>query len=166
MNKTRFETGMENLKKIDGDSGNAVIHSLENISPDLGTYIVEFAFGDIYARHGLTLQEREIITLASLLTAGGCEPQLEVHISAALHVGLSKEKIIETFLQCIPYTGLPKVQKAKFTADKLYQKLPRYLFSRLPSTRVPQPGCCHRYFSTVHCSYSFFPSKVIACPGQ
>ena len=49
MNKTRFETGMENLKKIDGDSGNAVIHSLENISPDLGTYIVEFAFGDIYA---------------------------------------------------------------------------------------------------------------------
>ena len=107
MNKTRFETGMENLKKIDGDSGNAVIHSLENISPDLGTYIVEFAFGDIYARHGLTLQEREIITLASLLTAGGCEPQLEVHISAALHVGLSKEKIIETFLQCIPYTGFP-----------------------------------------------------------
>lgn len=124
MNKTRFETGMENLKKIDGDSGNAVIHSLENISPDLGTYIVEFAFGDIYARHGLTLQEREIITLASLLTAGGCEPQLEVHISAALHVGLSKEKIIETFLQCIPYTGFPKVLNAVFTADKLFQKLP------------------------------------------
>ena len=50
MNKSRFETGMENLKKIDGDGGNAVIRSLENISPDLGTYIVEFAFGDIYAR--------------------------------------------------------------------------------------------------------------------
>ena len=124
MNKSRFETGMENLKKIDGDGGNAVIRSLENISPDLGTYIVEFAFGDIYARPGLTLQEREIITLASLLTAGRCEPQLEVHISAALHVGLSKEKIIETFLQCIPYTGFPKVLNAIFTADKLFQKLP------------------------------------------
>ena len=108
MNKSRFETGMENLKKIDGDGGNAVIRSLENISPDLGTYIVEFAFGDIYAR----------------LTAGGCEPQLEVHISAALHVGLSKEKIIETFLQCIPYSGFPKVLNAVFTADKLFQKLP------------------------------------------
>ena len=81
MNKTRFETGMENLKKIDGDGGDAVIHSLENISPDLGTYIVEFAFGDIYARPGLTLQEREIITLASLLTAGGCEPQADVNRS-------------------------------------------------------------------------------------
>ena len=82
MNKSRFETGMENLKKIDGDGGNAVIRSLENISPDLGTYIVEFAFG------------------------------------------LSKEKIIETFLQCIPYTGFPKVLNAIFTADKLFQKLP------------------------------------------
>ena len=59
MNKSRFETGMENLKKIDGDGGNAVIRSLENISPPTsGTYIVEFAFGDIYARPGLTLQER------------------------------------------------------------------------------------------------------------
>ena len=119
MNKTRFETGMENLKKIDGAGGEAVIQSLENISPDLGRYIVEFAFGDIYAREGLNLQEREMITLASLLTAGGCETQLEVHIAGALHVGLSKEKIIETFLQCIPYTGFPKVLNAISVAEKL-----------------------------------------------
>lgn len=112
MEKTRFETGMENLRQIDGQGGEAVIRSLEKISPDLGRYIVEFAFGDIYAREGLSLQEREMITLASLLTAGGCEPQLEVHIAAALHVGISPEKILETFLQCIPYTGFPKVLNA------------------------------------------------------
>lgn len=112
MEKTRFETGMENLRQIDGQGGEAVIRSLEKISPDLGRYIVEFAFGDIYAREGLSLQEREMITLASLLTAGGCEPQLEVHVAAALHVGISPEKILETFLQCIPYTGFPKVLNA------------------------------------------------------
>ena len=95
MQKTRFKTGMENLKKIDGAGGEAVIQSLENISPDLGRYIVEFAFGDIYSRDGLTLQERETIILASLLTAGGCEAQLEVHIARALHVGLSKERSLE-----------------------------------------------------------------------
>lgn len=120
MEKTRFETGMENLKKIDGDGGEAVIRSLETIAPDLGTYIVEFAFGDIYARDGLTLQEREMITLASLLTAGGCEPQLEVHIAGALNVGLAPEKIVEVFLQCIPYTGFPKVLNAISTAKKLF----------------------------------------------
>ena len=44
MEKTRFETGMENLKRIDGIGGEAVIQSLSSISPDLGRYIVEFAF--------------------------------------------------------------------------------------------------------------------------
>lgn len=120
MKKTRFETGMENLRKIDGDGGEAVIRSLDSIAPDLGRYIVEFAFGDIYDRNGLSLQEREMITLSSLLTAGGCEPQLEVHINAALHVGISPEKIIETFLQCIPYTGFPRVLNAVSVAKKVF----------------------------------------------
>ena len=121
MEKTRLHTGMENLKKIDGEGGESVIRSLETISPDLGKYIVEFAFGDIYARSGLSLQEREMITLASLLTAGGCEPQLEVHINGALNVGIAPEKIIEIFLQCIPYTGFPKVLNAVSEAKKLFE---------------------------------------------
>lgn len=120
MEKTRFETGMENLKRIDGKGGEAVIKSLEGIAPDLGKYIIEFAFGDIYARDGLSFQERELITLASLLTAGGCEPQLEVHIAGALNVGIQPEKIIEAFLQCIPYTGFPKVLNAVSAAKKLF----------------------------------------------
>mgnify|MGYP001052683568 CR=1 FL=1 len=44
------------------------------LPPDLGRYIVEFAFGDIYARDGLNLDERELVTVTSLLTAGGYEP--------------------------------------------------------------------------------------------
>ena len=121
MEKTRFHIGMENLKKIDGKGVAAVIRSLETISPDLGKYIVEFAFGDIYERNGLSLQEREMITLASLLTAGGCEPQLEVHIGGALNVGIAPEKIIEIFLQCIPYTGFPKVLNAVSVAKKIFE---------------------------------------------
>lgn len=121
MEKTRFHTGMENLKKIDGEGGEAVIRSLEAISPDLGKYIVEFAFGDIYERNGLSLQEREMITLTSLLTAGGCEPQLEVHINGALNVGIAPEKVIEIFLQCIPYTGFPKVLNAVSVAKKIFE---------------------------------------------
>ena len=74
MTKTRFELGAEHLKKIDGQGGENVIKSLENIAPDLGKYIIEFAFGDIYPRKGLTLREKEMITITSLLTSGGCEP--------------------------------------------------------------------------------------------
>lgn len=120
MENTRFTQGMEQLKAIDGKGGENVIRSLEDIAPDLGKFIVEFAFGDIYTREGLTTEEREMITLSSLLTAGGCEPQLEVHINGALNVGISPEKVIETFLQCIPYTGFPKVLNAVFAAKKVF----------------------------------------------
>lgn len=108
------------LYKLIIRGGENVIKSLEKIAPDLGNFIVEFAFGDIYTRGGLTKGEREMITLSSLLTAGGCEPQLKVHIGGALNVGISPEKVIETFLQCIPYTGFPKVLNAVFTAKKVF----------------------------------------------
>ncbi len=105
MSNTRFELGAEKLKEIDGIGGENVIQSLQDIAPDVGKYIIEFAFGDVYTRPELNMQEREMITITSLLTTGGCEPQLEVHINGSLNVGLSPEKIIETFIQCIPYTG-------------------------------------------------------------
>lgn len=122
MKKTRFENGMEQLKAIDGVGGENVIKSLEDIAPDLGKFIVEFAFGDIYTRQELNLQERELITITSLLTAGGCEAQLEVHINGALNVGISPQKVVEAFMQCIPYTGFPKVLNAIFVARKIFNE--------------------------------------------
>ena len=120
MSNTRFELGSETLKEIDGIGGENVIQSLQDIAPDVGKYIIEFAFGDVYTRPELSMQEREMITIPSLLTTGGCEPQLEVHINGSLNVGLSPEKIIETFIQCIPYTGFPKVLNAIYTAKKIF----------------------------------------------
>lgn len=111
---TRLERGLALLRQIDGSGGEAVLRDLENLAPDLGRYIAEFAFGDIYAR------ERELVTLASLLTAGGCERQLVVHIRGALNVGLTREAILETFIQCIPYTGFPRVLNTVFTAREVF----------------------------------------------
>lgn len=69
-------------------------------------YIVEFSFGDIYSREGISLREREIATVA-MLTVLGRETQLRVHIGAALNVGLSPEEIEETIIQTVPYAGFP-----------------------------------------------------------
>ena len=63
-----------------------------------------------------------MITITSLLTVGGCEPQLEVHINASLNVGVSPEKIIEAFIQCIPYVGFPRVLNAAFVAKKVFSE--------------------------------------------
>ncbi len=120
MESERFKKGTEKLNEVDSETGENVIASLETIAPDLGKYIIEFAFGDIYCRKGLSLQEREMVTISSLLATGGCEPQLEVHINGSLNVGISPEKVIETFIQCIPYTGFPKVINAVSVAKKVF----------------------------------------------
>ena len=41
-------------------------------------------------------------------------------INGALNVGVSPEKIVETFNQCIPYTRFPKVFNAIFTAKIVF----------------------------------------------
>jgi 4-carboxymuconolactone decarboxylase len=88
---TRYERGLAKLAEVDGQTGQQVVNSLG----DLGRYIVEFAFGDIYSRPGLSLREREIATVAILTALGGREPQLRVHLEAALHVGITLQELEE-----------------------------------------------------------------------
>ncbi|KKB72959.1 MULTISPECIES: carboxymuconolactone decarboxylase family protein [Bacillus] len=122
MDQERYTRGFENLRAIDGEGGRKVIDSLKDIAPDLGRYIVEFAFGDIYSREGLTLKERELITISALTAQGGCEAQLHVHINAGLNVGLTPLQITETMLQCVPYTGFPRVLNAVNVAKRVFQE--------------------------------------------
>lgn len=120
MTAKRYQRGWERLMEIDGEGGERVIESLQDIAPDLGRYVVEFAFGDIYSRDGLDLKQRQLVTLASLTTQGGCEPQLQVHINAALNVGLSPQEIVEAITHCIPYTGFPRVLNTIFVAKRIF----------------------------------------------
>lgn len=121
MNNERYENGWNTLKNIDGNAGTQVIESLQDIAPDLGKYIVEFAFGDIYSRGTLDLKQRQLVTISSLTSQGGCEPQLTVHINAALNVGLSTNEIVESIIHCVPYTGFPRVLNAIFVAKQVFQ---------------------------------------------
>lgn len=118
--ENRYEKGINKLNEVDGKGGTAVIDSLKDIAPDLGKYIIEFAFGDIYTRPNFDLKQRELVTLSSLATLGGCEKQLHVHINGALNVGASKEEIIEVFIQCIPYVGFPRVLNAVAVAKEIF----------------------------------------------
>lgn len=99
----RFEKGSKKLAEVDGQVGEEVVAPLG----DLGKYIVEFAFGDIYSREGLSLREREIATIAMLASRSGVEPQLKVHIKAGMNVGLTPEEIEEIIIQTVPYSGFP-----------------------------------------------------------
>jgi len=116
----RFRRGWARLLDVDADAGERVIESLQEIAPDLGTYIVEFAFGDIYSRPVLDLSQRQLVTIAALTTLGGAEPQLEVHVNGGLNVGLTPREIVEAMLHCAPYIGFPRVLNAVFVAKRVF----------------------------------------------
>lgn len=83
-------------------------------------FITEGAWGRVWARPGLTLRERSLITLA-LLSALGHDEEVAMHIRACVNTGASKEDIMESFLHVAVYAGVPaanraiRIAKATFT---------------------------------------------------
>jgi 4-carboxymuconolactone decarboxylase len=118
--RARFERGMEVLTSIDGEAGQKVIDALADVSPELAHHAVAWAYGDIYTRPLLRPRERQLITLGMLTALGGCEPQLEFHVNAALNVGLTPEEIVEALLHSAVYCGIPKALNATFVAKKVF----------------------------------------------
>ena len=119
-NDERFERGARALAAIDGRAGQKVVDALADVAPDFARYLIEFPFGDIYARPGLGLREREIATIAALTALGNAAPQLKVHIEAGLNVGLSREEIVETIMQMAVYAGFPAALNGLFAAKEVF----------------------------------------------
>lgn len=118
----RYARGEDRLREVDGERGIEVIESLNDVAPDLGRYIVEFAFGDVYARPGLDLRQRQLVTLGGLIALGDTAPQQNVHFNAALNVGLSPRQVIETVIQAVPYTGFPRVLNAVGVVREVFKE--------------------------------------------
>jgi 4-carboxymuconolactone decarboxylase len=116
----RYQRGLAQLEMVSGPQGVAVVQSLNDIAPDLGRYIVEFAYGDIFARPGLDVKTREIATVAALAAMGTAQPQLKVHLQAALRVGATQKELVETIMQMIPYAGFPAALNAVAVARDVF----------------------------------------------
>ena len=101
--ESRYERGLKKLHEVDGREGKEIIDGLG----DLGRYIAEFAYGDIYSREGLSQRDREIAVVAMLTALGGREPQLRVHLKAAMNVGLTAAELEEIIIHSVPYAGFP-----------------------------------------------------------
>jgi 4-carboxymuconolactone decarboxylase len=78
----------------------------------LGDWIVDFAFGDVHTRPGLTARERELIIVAVLATLGSSDPQVQAHVRALRALEVPWNEIEETILQITPYAGIPRAVNA------------------------------------------------------
>lgn len=118
----RYERGAAALLKVDGEVGLQVIEVLAKSFPDFATYLLEFPFGDIYSRPGLGLRERELVVVGALTAMGTAEPQLRVHIDAALHVGCSPAEIVEVVMQMAVYAGFPAALNGLAAVREIFGK--------------------------------------------
>lgn len=118
----RFTKGWNKLSEIDGEAGQKVIESLEEISPDLGKYVIEYPFGDVYGRNTLSDRDREIAVVAALTALGNAKPQLKVHLHAALNVGVTPDELKEIMILMSVYSGFPTALNGTFALQEVLQE--------------------------------------------
>jgi 4-carboxymuconolactone decarboxylase len=116
----RYAEGWKRIKEIFGEDGERVIASLSDVAPDMGRYIVEFAFGEVYAREGLDARSREIATVAALTALGNAPSQLKVHIHGALNLGCTRREIVEILIQMAVYAGFPAALNGLSAAREVF----------------------------------------------
>jgi 4-carboxymuconolactone decarboxylase len=114
----RSEQGMRVRRGVLGDAhvDRAVANTTEFTAP-FQEFITRYAWGEIWARPGLTRPERSIVTL-TVLAALQHEGELDMHVKAALRNGLTEEQIQEVLLQVGLYAGVPVANRAFAIASR------------------------------------------------
>lgn len=122
MSDEKRDKGWETMRAIHGDVADATVRSMREIAPDMGDFIVSFAFGEIYNRPELDLKTRQICTVAMLAAMGAhTAPQLKAHIKGALNVGWTKQEIVEVLMQTAVYAGFPAAINALTVAKRAFR---------------------------------------------
>jgi len=75
------------MLQIDGEAGVQVEETLNRICPDIARYLIEYSFGEIYARDGLDNRTKELAVVAALTTMGSAEGPYSCRTSCRLHTG-------------------------------------------------------------------------------
>jgi 4-carboxymuconolactone decarboxylase len=122
MTDERYETGMSIRREVLGDAHvDRAIAGTVDFTASFQEFITRYAWGDIWAREGLSRQTRSAVTLA-VLTALGREGELELHVRAALRNGLSPEEIAEVLLHTAVYAGIPAANAAFAVAREVLER--------------------------------------------
>jgi 3-oxoadipate enol-lactonase len=129
----RNSIGWKELRAIDGERGVKTAAHVRETSPLLADALIDFGFGEVFSRAELGRRERELATVGILAAIGGAEPQLRIHIEAALNVGADPDELIALAEHLSLYAGFPRalnlLREIRQILEELGYQLP------LPSSR-------------------------------
>ena len=104
----RFERGMRVLKKMGRQK---LMLNQKALSPDMYEMSVGHLFGDVWGRPGLSLRDRQLVTLAANIAMARPTGN-HSHYLSAMRLGITKRQIIEVMIQVGHYTGWPTLSNA------------------------------------------------------
>ncbi len=108
------------MQSLYGEYTDEVLERLNFLEPELKELINDYAYENIWSRPGLSLRDKSLITIVSLVSQGKDE-QLKIHIKGFLNSGGSIEELKNTFMHLTVYLGFPSIMNA-FAALKEIQK--------------------------------------------
>jgi 4-carboxymuconolactone decarboxylase len=118
-----YEDGLATRKKVLGDEHvTRSMSSVDEFTAPLQDFLIEHAWGAVWTREGLSLQERSMINLA-MLTALNRPHELKLHLKGALNNGLTQEQIREILLQTAVYCGAPAAIDAFRAAKQVFAEM-------------------------------------------
>jgi len=105
---TRFERGMRVLKKMGRQN---LMLNQKALSPEMYEMSVGHLFGDVWGRPGLSLRDRQLVTLAANISMARPTGN-HSHYLSAMRLGITQRQIIEVMIQVGHYTGWPTLSNA------------------------------------------------------
>ena len=106
----RYRKGRDRFLEVHDEKALGAVEGLG----DLGRSIIEFVYGDIYLRPGLSLRDRELAAVATLVALGR-SAQIPQHLRAALKAGVTADELREVILQTAAIAGFPPAMNAMST---------------------------------------------------
>jgi len=106
--KAPFERGMRVLRKMGRQN---LMLNQKALSPEMYEMSVGHLFGDVWGRPGLSLRDRQLVTLAANIAMARPTGN-HSHYLSAMRLGITKRQIIEVMIQVGHYTGWPTLSNA------------------------------------------------------
>jgi 4-carboxymuconolactone decarboxylase len=113
----RRAAGMEVQSTLRGggiDAEAAAATTEARLGP-LGSFVVDFALGDVWSRTELSRRDRSLVVITILATLNQLT-QLRVHVQGGIHHGLTSTEIEEVMVQLGGYAGFPRAIDGMTTA--------------------------------------------------
>ena len=110
------EAGRATMNELHAERSEAGYASPESAAAGLYNTAIQFLYGDIWNRPGITRRQRMICSVAAF-TSQRMEAQQRKFFQSARNVGLTREEILEVIVQTGPYSGFPPALNALAIAD-------------------------------------------------